>query len=190
MEIKKLLSQLKRFEKYYEDVNEETIEDTVDVAEAPEMKTEIDDDMSIADKLAAKTKIAKSLEDLQLAIDDFKDASLEKLDLLNDEGLLSAIEGLDLAVTAIEQALNPEDVVAADGGTGLNAAFSDELPDEPADEDEDTIEDEEDTIEDEEDEDSFDTEDVDFDDEAGLDLLGGEEAGLEESFRPRRRRRK
>ena len=161
MEMKELIRQLKRID---EDLTEDTIEDTIEPQQAPEMKTELVDGMSIADKLAAKTKIARALEVLKDAINEFKDASVSKLDMLNDNGLISAIETLDLAVTSIEQALAPEQI--EDGGTGLNAAFADELPDEPIEEPAEETEEE-----DEEDAEDEDTEEADFDSEAEFNLL-------------------
>lgn len=164
MEITELLSRLKSFEASLdEDLSEETMEDTIeDTANAPDMKTELSDDMSLVDTLAAKTNIARSLEALQVAVNDFKDASIEKLDLLGDNELIGAVESLDLALTAIENALNPKPLEP--DVTDLNAAFmeplegevDDELPTGPAEEDEDE-------------------EEVDFDSVAELDLLHREE---------------
>jgi hypothetical protein len=155
-------------------IKEETLEDTIET-EVPEIKSTIEDTMSTADKLAAKTKIARALEVLKDAIEEFKDASVEKVDLLKDEELLGAIEGLDLAVGTIEKNLNPESDIL---DNPLNAAFKDELPAEDEEEEaEETADDEELELgtEEEDEEDEEDEEEHDFDAEASLDLLNGAE---------------
>lgn len=152
-------------------IKEETLEDTIET-ETPEIKSTIEDTMSTADKLAAKTKIARALEVLKDAIDEFKDATVEKVDLLKDDELMGAIEGLDLAVTTIENNLNPETDIL---DNPLNAPFKDELPVEDEEETEEATDDEEELDLGTEEEDEEDEEEHDFDAEASLDLLNGAE---------------
>lgn len=155
-------------------VDEEILSDIP--AEEPEIQPEVEepvngleDNMSLADTLDAKTKIARALENLKIAIDEFKEASAEKVDLLKDELLLGGIAGLDDQVKAIEAALAAGSNILGD--SELNDPFKTELPAEPEigeEESEETSE-----IEDEESEED-DGEIADFDVEAGFDLLGGE----------------
>lgn len=159
-----------------ETISEETLQDEVPNSEV-EIKPEFTDDMTTADKLSIKTKIARSLEYLKDALDDFKDATAEKIDLLNDSILLGAIEGLDTQIQAIEGCLAPEDVV----DTPLNEPFGTELAEEP-DEDimgdvefTDDMESETTDTETDSDEDTeemnIEEEEPDFDIAAGLNLL-------------------
>lgn len=158
-----------------EGIEEETLQDVP--AEEPEIapevkaeeKLEFNDTMSLADTFDTKAKIARSLENLKVAVEEFKEATAEKVDLLKDELLLTSIEDLGEVVQAIELALaSGSNLLGSE--TGLNDAFQNELPqaeEEPAEEKEEApVED------DTEDEESM--EDFDFDSEAGFDLLGGE----------------
>ena len=156
-------------------VQEDTLQDVVPEA-TPELqapKTEIVDEITVADKLAIKTKIARSLEYLKDAINDFREAALEKINTLNDPILLGAIEGLETQVASIESCLTQEIP-----NSPLNNVFQpdpvdtvDEL-EVPAITDEPEVDSEDKEIEDEDTESEEDFND--FDAEASLDLLGGQ----------------
>jgi len=83
------------------------------------------DTMSLADTFDAKARIARALEALQGAVEEFKDATADKVDLIKDALLLNSIEGLDLAVEAIESALAAGELLKSE----LNDPFNAELPD-------------------------------------------------------------
>lgn len=159
-------------EEALEGVTEDILTDVP--AEEPEVQPEevdtITDTMSLADTLDAKTKIARALENLKVAVDEFKEASAEKIDLLKDELLLGCMVGLDDQIKAIEAALAAGSNILGD--SELNDAFKTELPAEPIEEE--PSEDEVEETEDEED--GINTEEYDFDAEAGFDLIGSEQA--------------
>lgn len=139
MDIEKLLEELK-IALGEEDVQEETLVDEAPEAEieAPAEPTEeapvepveepkeapFKDSMSLADTFDAKAKIARALENLKIAVDEFKDATAEKVDLINDGNLLTEIEGLDRTIEGIETALAAGELLP----TELNDPFNAELP--------------------------------------------------------------
>ena len=125
--------------------------------------------MSLADQFDAKARIARALEALKTAVEEFKDATAEKIDLLQDEALLQGIDAIDNDVIALESALASGSQIL--GNTELNDPFKTDLPAE-ANELEEEPKAEETDEEPEEDEDE---EETDFDELAGLDLLGSEE---------------
>lgn len=140
---------------------------------APEVTPEFNDGMSLADTFDTKAKIARALDNLKVAVDEFKDATAEKIDLLKDELLLGGIEKLGDVIQEIELALASGSNLLGD--SELNDPFKAELPQE-----EETVnvpdeEEEEGTPAEEETEDEEDYEDYDFDSEAGLDLLSNNE---------------
>lgn len=144
-------------------VEEEVLQDIPE--EEPETAPAFNDGMSLADTLDAKTKIARALENLEAAIEEFKNATAEKIDLLKDELLLAGQEELDACIDNIKNALaNGSNIL--DTNTGLNDPFKAELPAEEEPVGEETEEAEE--IEEEPGVES------DFDNEAGLDLFGDE----------------
>ena len=136
MDIEKLLEELK-IALGEEDVQEETLVDVPAEAQAapeldpveqsvvePVKEPMFKDTMSLADTFDAKAKIARALDNLKVAIDEFKDATSEKVDLINDGNLLTEIEGLDRAVEGIETALAAGELLASE----LNDPFNAELP--------------------------------------------------------------
>lgn len=145
-------------------VEEEVLQDIPE--EEPSEEPTFNDGISLADTLDAKTKIARALENLEAAIEEFKNATAEKIDLLKDELLLAGQEELDACIDNIKNALaNGSNIL--DTNTGLNDPFKAELPaetEEPVGEETEEAEE----IEEEPEEDS------DFDNEAGLDLFGDE----------------
>lgn len=165
--LKKLLEEINKLSEG--DMDEINLQDEMDSAEPVEEKP-FNDTMSLADTLDAKAKVARSLETLKAAIEDFKDATAEKLDLLQDSALLQGLEGLDQQIIEIEKALASGSKILGD--SELNDPFKAELPGEeleaPKGEGEEDSQDSEETEEEEE-------EDYNFDDEAGLDLFASEE---------------
>lgn len=152
-------------------LEEEVLQDIPE--EEPELAPAFNDGMSLADTLDAKTKIARCLENLKLAVEEFKEATAEKVDLLKDELLLQGMDELDNSIRGLEVALASGSNILGD--SELNDAFKTQLPqaiEEP--ETEETIEEPagEEEIEADEDEELG---EFNFDDEAGLDLLGSEE---------------
>ena len=121
--------------------------------------------MSLADTLDTKAKIARCLETLKQSVEDFKEATAEKVDLLQDGMLLQGFEQLDVVIADIEKALASGSNILGD--SELNDAFRAELPAEPE-----KKEEEQPAEDDEEDEDEF--VETDFDAEAGLNLFGEE----------------
>lgn len=175
--VKKLIEEINALAE--QDVNEINLQDEIEPTEpakvvepqednAPEEKPVFNDTMSLADEFDAKARIARALEALQDAVEEFKNATAEKIDLLQDQALLNGIDGLDDCVKNLETALASGSKILGDGE--LNDAFKPQLPAEPEEADVDNTA-EKDT-EDEEDEDE---DIVDFDDAAGLDLLAKEE---------------
>ena len=145
-------------------------EQPAEVTEAPEVKQEpeFNDNMSLADQFDAKARIARALEALKDAVEEFKDATAEKIDLLKDQALTVGIEDLDGVLVDLENALVSGSKIL--GNSELNDPFKTELPDEQEPEMEEPAEETN-----EEDEDEMDDEEFDFDAEAGLDLLGNNE---------------
>lgn len=171
MNIKKLIEEINKLSE--EDVNEVTLQDEIEPTEPAEViepeKPAFNDNMSLADQFDAKARIARALEALKTAVEEFKDATAEKIDLLQDEALLQGIDAIDNDVIALESALASGSQIL--GNTELNDPFKTDLPAE-ANELEQEPEAEETDEEPEEDEDE---EESDFDELAGLDLLGSEE---------------
>ena len=171
MNIKKLIEEINKLSE--EDVNEVILQDEIEPAEPAEViepeKPAFNDNMSLADQFDAKARIARALEALKTAVEEFKDATAEKIDLLQDEALLQGIDAIDNDVIALESALASGSQIL--GNTELNDPFKTDLPAE-ANELEQEPEAEETDEEPEEDEDE---EESDFDELAGLDLLGSEE---------------
>lgn len=172
MSIKKILEEINKFAE--EDVNEQTLQDEITPDEpATVIEPEFNDTMSLADQFDAKARIARALEALQAAVEEFKAATAEKVDLLQDQALMQGIAGLDEQVAGLETALASGSKILGD--TSLNDPFKPELPDDQTEmEDEETgdlDQEEEESEEDSEEEE----EDYDFDTEAGLDLLAPEE---------------
>lgn len=174
MEIKELIKSINTLA---EDItSEEVLQDTPE--QEPEVAPEFNDGMSLADTFDAKAKIARCLENLKQAVEDFKEATAEKVDLLKDELLLEQIEKLDVTVKDIEVALASGSNIL--GNSELNDAFKTELPsddfdteetEEDEETEEETSEDEDEIEDDEEDEDEG---EYSFDDQAGLDLFNNE----------------
>ena len=174
MEIKDLIKSINILA---EDItSEDVLQDTPE--QEPEVAPEFNDGMSLADTFDAKAKIARCLENLKQAVEDFKEATAEKVDLLKDELLLEQIEKLDVTVKDIEVALASGSNIL--GNSELNDAFKTELPaeeetetkeEENSDDSENEDSDDEDEIEEDEDE----VGEYDFDDQAGLDLFNPED---------------
>lgn len=121
-----------------DDVQEETLVDVpAEQVEEPEItpveQAELSqpepfkDSMSLADTFDAKAKIARALDNLKSAIEEFKDATSEKVDLINDGNLITEIEGLDRAIEGIETALAAGELLSSE----LNDPFNAELPEAP-----------------------------------------------------------
>ena len=171
MNIKKLIEEINKLSE--EDVNEVTLQDEIEPAEPAEViepeKPAFNDNMSLADQFDAKARIARALEALKTAVEEFKDATAEKIDLLQDEALLQGIDAIDNDVIALESALASGSQIL--GNTELNDPFKTDLPAEANElEEEPKAEETDDEPEQDEDE-----EESDFDELAGLDLLGSEE---------------
>lgn len=161
MDIKQIIEQINLLTEE-EKIEEEILQDTP--AAEPEVEPAINDSMSLADTFDTKAKIARCLDTLKQAIEEFKVATAEKIDLLKDASILAGQEKLDAVVAEIEQALaNGTQLL---GDSELNDAFKAELPqenitEEPAESAEETKEEEEKGV-------------VDFDSEAGLNLFPAE----------------
>ena len=161
MDIKELIESINKLSE--DAVGEDILTDIPE--QEPEVAPAFNDGMSLADTLDAKTKIARCLENLKQAVDEFKEATAEKVDLLKDELLLGGIENLGNVIQEIELALASGSNIL---GSELNDPFKTELPAEP----EQPAEETEEEPDEEEEEDVI----YNFDDEAGYDLLaGGEE---------------
>lgn len=188
MDIDKLLEEL-NLALGEEDVKEDTLVDEapeaepaleepaapVEPEEAPKEEPTFKDSMSLADTFDAKAKIARALDNLKASIEEFKDATAEKVDLINDGNLLTEIEGLDRAIEGIETALAAGELLPS----ALNDPFNTELPELPAepefneeelhledDNEHDLPEEDDDEAEEEEE-----TPEVDFNEVGGLTLL-------------------
>ena len=152
MNIKKLIEELKKF------TEEDFIEDEmVDEFETPAI-TDInmsDSSHNLADELDAKTKVARALEVLKKAVDDFKNATVMEVDLINDSTLMSTIEAIDEEIKTIESTLSG------------NAEPISEPIDVPMEMPKD--------IENEESDEDENLEEIDFDDEASIDFFSDDE---------------
>ena len=161
-------------------LGEEVLQDIPETDPEPEVAPAFNDGMSLADTLDTKAKIARCLEALKVAIEEFKEATAEKIDLLKDELVLKGTEALDNAVRDIEVALASGSNILGD--SELNDVFKTELPQEdvdagvdveteaPVDTDTNT---EADVDVEEEDEDEGET--YDFENEAALDLFADDD---------------
>ena len=185
MDIDKLLEEL-NLALGEEDVKEDTLVDEAPEAELaleepaapaepeeqPKEEPAFKDSMSLADTFDAKAKIARALDNLKASIEEFKDATAEKVDLINDGNLLTEIEGLDRTIEGIETALAAGELLPS----ALNDPFNAELPEEPEfneeelhledDNEHDLPEEDDDEAEEEEE-----TPEVDFNEVGGLTLL-------------------
>lgn len=159
MDIRKIVEQINKLTE--QDIDEIQLQDEVD-AEVPVQEPAFNDNMSLADQFDAKARIARALDALKDAVEEFKNATAEKVDLLKDQALTMGIEKLDAIVPEIENALVTGSNILGD--SQLNDPFKTELPAE------DDVPEEE-VPADEEDDEEEDFEEVDFDAEAGLDLL-------------------
>lgn len=170
MEVKKLIEQINKLVE--EDIAEINLQDEIE----PEQPAEVidaeepvfGDTMSLADQFDAKARIARALEALKAAVEEFKDATAEKVDLLKDQALTTGIENLDSLLVEIEAALAGGSQIL--GNSELNDPFKTELPEEPAEEEQGTEE-----LEDEEADQEEGDDEEDFDLAAGLDLFAGNE---------------
>ena len=147
--------------KLIEEINRLTEHEFVDDFNSEITDTNLSSDENITDQLNAKTKISRALDVLKEAVDDFKAAVVEELDLIADAELSTTIESLDDITSKITSILTGENSVREDNEP-VNAE------EEPDREDEET---EETTSPEEEDEDV----EINFDDEAELDLFGNDE---------------
>ena len=147
MNIKKLIEEIKLAE-------DELVDD---------FDTEIDGDQlnveetATTEQLDAKTKVSRALDVLKSAVEDFKDSTVEELNVINDSMLFNYTETLEDTIKMIEGVLN-----------------GDMPKEEPVEEETEELEEIETDEEDDEDE------EVDFDDEASLDLFQDEEEEDEE----------
>lgn len=64
-----------------------------------------DNTENLTDTLNAKTKISRALDTLKDAIEDFKSATAEEVDLINDSDLVASFEALDKVVADIASVL-------------------------------------------------------------------------------------
>ena len=162
MNTKQLIEELKQF------TEEDFIEDEiVDEFETPIISdVNLNDTANLADELDAKTKIARALEVLKKAVDDFKNSTVTEIDLINDSTLLSTIEAIDEEIKTIESSLSGK-VETDDEQITSEIDIEDETEDE--------------TEEETTDEPDFNIEEIDFDDAASLDFFGNEEESGEET---------
>lgn len=152
MNARQLIEELKKF------TEEDFIEDEmVDEFETPAITdSNLTDTTNLADELDAKTKIARALEILKKAVNDFKDATVMEVDLINDSTLMSTIEAIDQEIKTIESSLSGKVEPIA------------EPIDVPVENDEMPVDDED-----------SDLEEIDFDDEASLDFFSDEDEDKE-----------
>ena len=171
MDFKKILEEINKFAE--EDVNEVELKDEIIPEEQPEViepaEPTFNDTMSLADQFDAKARIARALEALQGAVQEFKDATAEKVDLLQDQALMQGISALDQQVADLETALASGSKILGDAS--LNDPFKPELPAET----EQTGDLDQEAEDEESEEEEEDEEEYDFDAEAGLDLFAPEE---------------
>lgn len=167
MEIQKLIEEINRLTE--DDMDEVTLQDEIEPEQPAEVvdEPEFNDNMSLADQFDAKARIARALEALKDAVNEFKDATAEKIDLLKDQALTGGIEKLDGLMVEIEKALASGSNILGD--SELNDPFKTQIPDQTEE-----IQPEETEAADTEDNEYTD-EEADFDAEAGLDLLAGNE---------------
>lgn len=160
MDIRNLIEEINKLTE--QDIDEITLQDEIEPEQPAEVvEPAFNDNMSLADQFDAKARIARALEALQAAVEEFKDATAEKIDLLKDQALNVGIEKLDVLMLEIEQALASGSKILGD--SELNDVFKPELPAEETVELEQAEGEEEEGIE------------ADFNAEAGLDLLNPEE---------------
>lgn len=179
--MKKIVNLIEEINKLSEqDVNEITLQDEIEpekpaqIIEPEKEEPFVTDTMSLADQFDAKARIARALDALKDAVEEFKNATVEKVDLLKDQALLSGIDRLDNQVQALEQALATGSNIL--GNTELNDPFKAQLPaqDTEKEDDSNTLEEEpevQDTTEPDEEEEEI----YDFDAQAGLDLITDED---------------
>lgn len=153
MNARQLIEELKKF------TEEDFIEDEmVDEFETPAITdSNLTDTTNLADELDAKTKIARALEVLKKAVDDFKNATVTEVDLINDSTLMSTIEAIDQEIKTIESSLSGKAEPIA------------EPMDTPMEMDNEQTSDED-----------SDLEEIDFDDEASLDFFSDEDEETED----------
>lgn len=175
-DLRKLIEQLNKLTE--EDVNEINLQDEIEpeqpaeVIDAPVEKPVFGDNMSLADQFDAKARIARALEGLQNAVEEFKDATAEKVDLLKDQALTGGIEKLTALMGELETALVSGSNIL--GTSELNDPFKTDMP--APQEEVEEVEQTGDAEDAEElDMDAEDEEEYDFDAAAGLDLLADEE---------------
>lgn len=106
-------------------------------------------EVNTTDELDAKTKISRALDVLKKAVEDFKNTTVEEVDLLKDAELLNKIANIDGILATIETILTGKEE------TEQQAEPLEEAP--------------------EADEDNEEGEEVNFDDEASLDLFNNDE---------------
>lgn len=162
MEIQKLIEEINRLTE--DDMDEVTLQDEIEPEQPAEVvdEPEFNDNMSLADQFDAKARIARALEALKDAVNEFKDATAEKIDLLKDQALTGGIEKLDGLMVEIENALASGSNILGD--SELNDPFKTQIPDQT-----------EETEAADTENDEYADEEADFDAEAGLDLLAGNE---------------
>ncbi len=153
-----------------DEIAEETMVDEIE----PEVMdithtAEFNDTMSLADELDARTKVARALENLQAAVEEFKQATAEKVDLLQDSLLLAGVEQLDMVLASITEALASGSSILGDAS--LNDAFKSPMPATEKELEELSTEETEETEEDPNFEPEEEYEEVDFDTQAGLEIL-------------------
>lgn len=167
MEIQKLIEEINRLTE--DDMDEVTLQDEIEPEQPAEVvdEPEFNDNMSLADQFDAKARIARALEALKDAVNEFKDATAEKIDLLKDQALTGGIEKLDGLMVEIENALASGSNILGD--SELNDPFKTQIPDQTEE-----IQPEE-TEEADTEDNEYTDEEADFDAEAGLDLLAGNE---------------
>lgn len=167
MEIQKLIEEINRLTE--DDMDEVTLQDEIEPEHPAEVvdEPEFNDNMSLADQFDAKARIARALEALKDAVNEFKDATAEKIDLLKDQALTGGIEKLDDLMVEIEKALASGSNILGD--SELNDPFKTQIPDQTEE-----IQPEE-TEEADTEDNEYTDEEADFDAEAGLDLLAGNE---------------
>lgn len=176
MDIKTLLESLNKLNEEAELLGEETLIDTPAeetehdaVVETPKeiKKVEFTDTMTLADTLDAKAKIAKALENLKDSVEEFKNATAEKVDIMKDAALIQQIEGLDVTIEGIEAILAEGILMKSE----LNDPFRAELPTEAEEQQEEKPQEQgEEDLEHEEKEEP--EQDLEFEDVAGLNMLG------------------
>ena len=146
--------------KLIEEINRLTEHEFVDDFNSEITDTNLGSDENMTDQLNAKTKISRALDVLKEAIDDFKSAVVEELDLIADAELSATIESLDDITLKIASIL-----------AGENSAEEDNEPVNAEEELDREDEETEETPAPEEDEDV----EINFDNEAELDLFDNDE---------------